>query len=318
MAPSVPPHEVLAALCGFPVAATRQLIGAVVSTSDEAEDLLDAMPRTVRALSVATAVSARRCYGEIRGPVMWSETMAARSASAGDPGLFVCALPQRAYDTLENRVLVAALSAVRSAAHDAEHSVETGNDLGLVRRARRNGTEAMRWLDHRALIEVPREKPSGRAVRRARAGSRRQVYRPALDLLERARRPVGAGHVLLYADRRALADHRLLADVLTALEDRGVQCGQLFAEHGRLACGPVRYHRARVGRRPADDGVTVGDVIIDSPDVDGATAATRAAADLAARAGGRPHVLVTGAGDIDRALAMARLEPTTADHRGRR
>ena len=50
-----------------------------------------------------------RSRGEVRGPVLWSETMSARPPSFGDPDLFVCTSPQRDYDTAENRVLVRAL-----------------------------------------------------------------------------------------------------------------------------------------------------------------------------------------------------------------
>ena len=67
--------------------------------------------------------------------MLWSETMSARSASAGDPGLFVCATTTKAYDTDENRVLKAALDAIRQAGADAEHGSDshaTRSSVGLV------------------------------------------------------------------------------------------------------------------------------------------------------------------------------------------
>ncbi len=109
------PTRCTAALLGLPLRAARQLVGAVIATCDEAEDLLDAMPRIVRSMAIATTDRPERCHGELRGPVLWSETMSVRSATAGDPGLFVCATTTKAYDTDENRVLKAALAAVERA-----------------------------------------------------------------------------------------------------------------------------------------------------------------------------------------------------------
>jgi hypothetical protein len=110
------PVAMIEAVLGLPHRAARHLVGAAIATSDEAEQLLHGMPVTLRSLSIATTDQPLRCYGEIRGPVMWAETVAARSASAGDPGLFVCATPAKAFDTDENRVLVSALDAIRRAA----------------------------------------------------------------------------------------------------------------------------------------------------------------------------------------------------------
>ena len=56
-----------------------------------------------------TGIEPQRCIGELRGPVLWSETMSARASSFGDRDLFICATPSRAYDIDENRILVAAL-----------------------------------------------------------------------------------------------------------------------------------------------------------------------------------------------------------------
>ena len=90
------PEKVTSALLGLPSRTTRQMIGAVLATSEEAEDLLAAMPTIVRSMAIATTDRAERCFGEIRGPVLWGETMSARSSSAGDPGLFVCATTTKA------------------------------------------------------------------------------------------------------------------------------------------------------------------------------------------------------------------------------
>ena len=154
------PERVTAALLGLPNRVARQLVGAVLATSDEAEDLLEAMPAIVRSMAIATTDRAERCMGELRGPVLWAETMSARSASAGDPGLFVCATTTKAYDTDENRVLKAALDAIRRAARNAEHGMDSHAD-DVVRRARHNGQHSAHLMEHQTLAQVPVVRPTG-------------------------------------------------------------------------------------------------------------------------------------------------------------
>ena len=64
---------------------------------------------------VSTTSSPEKCRGELRGPVLWSETMSARSSSAGLQDVYVCSPPQRAYAIPENQVLAAALVSIRDA-----------------------------------------------------------------------------------------------------------------------------------------------------------------------------------------------------------
>ena len=99
-------------------------------------------------------------------------------ASAGDPGLFVCATTTKAYDTDENRVLKRALHAVYTAARAAEHGLVADAD-DVVKRARHNGQHAA----PAAGAPDARRRP-GRSAHRSgaaphRAGSRRATYRPA-------------------------------------------------------------------------------------------------------------------------------------------
>lgn len=237
------PYEaarVAAALLGLPQRAARQLVGSVLATSDEAEDLLDAMPHIVRSMSIATTDRPERCYGELRGPVLWSETMSARSASAGDPGLFVCSTTTKAYDTDENRVLKAALAAIQRAGRAATHGLDSHSDE-VLRRARHNESRARHLLEHRTLSAVPITRVSGRALRRTRAGSRRSTYRPAIALLARASEPLLAVHIESHANPATLADHDLLAASLAALDARTPTPVSLRTAHGDLVAGPVRY-----------------------------------------------------------------------------
>ncbi len=298
------PDRITSALIGVPSRVARQLVGAVLATSDEAEDLLHAMPTIVRSMAIATTDRPERCYGEIRGPVLWAETMSARSASAGDPGLFVCATTTKAYDTDENRVLKAALDQVRKAGRNAERGMDGYTD-DVVRRARHNGQHAARLLDHQTLAQVPVTRPNGRALRRTRAGSRRHTYSPALALLHRASEPVGPDHLNAFADARTQAQHDLLAATLVQLAAVTGTQHLLRSDHGGLTAGPVTFHHpGRRGDPGHLDGITIDGVLLDVPDpLTGDPGRSQQL--LAQRAAGRPAVLALGPEDVERAVALA-------------
>jgi hypothetical protein len=297
------PDRVTAALLGLPTRVARSLVGAVLATSDEAEQLLHAMPTIVRSMAIATTDQPERCVGEIRGPVLWGETMSARSASAGDPGLYVCATTRKAYDTDENRVLKAALAAVHRAGRHVDHGVD-GQPEEIVKRARHNGQHAGRYLDHQTLMQVPIVRPTGRALRRTRAGSRRHTYDPALRLLRQAGEPVQAAHLGAFADERTAAQHDLFAATLQHHEDVSGSSPVLRTDHGGLSAGPLTYHHpGRSGEAGHVDGITIGDVLIDVPDpLHGDPSSARA--DLEARAGGRRAVLALSADDVETAVSL--------------
>lgn len=298
------PEKVASALLGLSSRVSRQLVGAVLATSDEAEHLLDAMPTIVRAMAIATTDRPERCHGEIRGPVLWAETMSARSSSAGDPGLFVCATTTKAYDTDENRVLKAALDLVRQAGRQAERGMD-GHTDDVVARARHNGKQAARLLDHQTLAQVPVTRPNGRSLRRTRAGSRRNTYRPALALLRRAADPVGPLHLNTFADDRTRAQHDLLAAALQHVEDVTGASPVLRSDRGGLTAGPVTFHHpGRRGDSSHTDGITIEGVLLDVPDPL-RDDPERARALLDQRAGGRRAVLALGAEDVERAVALA-------------
>src|SRR4051795_9351490 len=126
----------VAALTGLPVHDVSRMVGTDIATSEQADALLAAMPSTVRSLATSLQTQTERCVGQLRGPVLWSETMSARASSFGDDGLFVCQTPSRAYDIDENRVLVAALNSIREASAMAEHEDEHALEDPAVRAAR--------------------------------------------------------------------------------------------------------------------------------------------------------------------------------------
>ncbi|HEY6532427.1 MAG TPA: hypothetical protein VIY72_08995 [Acidimicrobiales bacterium] len=301
------PFEVfstLSALVGEPPAAVAQGVGLALATSVEARELIDTMHPTVRSLATSLQAHNQRCIGELRGPVLWSETMSARASSFGDRDLFICATPARAYDIDENRILVAALRLVRRAAKDATDHAHGFLDDPVLRHARTVGTAASRWLDHPSLANIAHVRPGPRALRRTRSGKHKATYRPALQVLDRAVEPVAIADLARWCRPAVRARHRVLLGLLERLEADGRRSVPEFrAERGALLAGPLQFF---AGRRDGSGlgGVFLGSLLIDTPGgplID----RTAAEAELAARADGRPSFLVVDDDDLDRALLRA-------------
>lgn len=308
--------EVIDAALGLPTAVIDQLIGSRIASGDGAERLLARMPVISRALSTAIRKRPERCMGELRGPVLWSETMAARGASAAAPDVFVCAVPRRHYDTDENRVLVAALVAIRDAGRATELLPADAYDDEVLRQARSNGQKADRWLHSQHLQTVPRTRPGPREVRRVRAGSRKGTYTPAIRVLDEAYEPLTVEDVLPLCDRRTRAQHEVIIGLLERVEARGITTPKLRARDGALfSSGVLDYHHPRL--RGADaglHGILLGDVLVDVPPAGGLVRRDVVISTLAARSEGRRTVAVFGPEDLDRAvdLAYGPVDPTVA------
>jgi hypothetical protein len=220
----------------------------------------------LRSLGIATTNRSERCHGEIRGPVQWSETMSTRGATAGASDLYICTTTARAYDTPENRILVAALKSIV----DAESAIERASGVSgpgpgpdLARHARRNSSLAVRYLDHRALSGVPRRKPTPKAVARVRASKRARTYLPALAVLDRGAEAIEPLLIESLTDAHTRAEHVTLADLLDALERRGHKVA-LHAHRGVLTGGPVTYVHPNHPLRPAPAGIRVGDRLLEA------------------------------------------------------
>lgn len=286
----------------------RQLAGALVATSAEAESLMLAMPEVLRNLSITTVQTAERCQGEVRGSVLWSETMSARAGTAGATDVFICLTARRAYDTPQNRVLVSALTAVRRAAADADAVARQAYDDEVLLRARVNGDEARRFLEHRTLRDVSRQRPSRRDIAKAASGRRSQQYQPAIDVLRRTRDPIELKHLLPFIDARTAWQHWAIVTLAAQLRRRGAQLGGFrVTPSGDLRAGRLTYRHAKVAHETQNPlhGILFDRLLIDVPDK-GSTTDLGAANDaLARRAQGRIPVLVTSAADIERAVDLA-------------
>lgn len=291
---------------GLPEDTIDQLIGSRVATGEHAARLLERMPMISRALQTDVVKRPERCLGELRGPVLWGETMAARGASAAAPDVFVCAVPRRHYDTIENRALVAALVAIRDAGRKADLVPSDAYDDETLRLARANGHKATRWLNSQHLQTVSRTKPTQRELRRVRSGSRKGTYTPALRLLEDAQEPLAMDDLLPYCDKHTRAQHRIIVGLAERLEARNELVPHFRARDGVLRAGPIEYRHQRVrGATDRPYGVTLAGVLVDV--VASGPMMRREVAEqiLAERAGDRRSVLITNEADLDVAIETA-------------
>ena len=123
--------------------------------------------------------------------MLWSETMAARAGTAGATDVYVCLTAERAYDTPQNRVLVAALLAIRRAADAADPIAGRPTTTRCCSGRASTAPRARHYLEHRTMKGVNRKRIDGRTIAKTRSGSRNDNYEPALAVLERARAPWG-------------------------------------------------------------------------------------------------------------------------------
>jgi len=297
----------VSALVGLPATEVAQAVGSDIANSVEAETLMAGMHRTLRSLATSLQTQTERCIGSIRGPVLWSETMSARASSFGDEGLFVCKTPSRAYDIDENRVLVAALNAVREGAQAAEHNNPHALDDPVIRAARRRGLEANRYLEHPSLASVTRERPTPRAMKRTRSGKHRKSYQAAIAMLERAANPLDLEMVRALCDERTRAQHQVLIGLIRRLEVHGgTQLPPFRVERNALFSGPVQYYHSRLlGDRKAMSGIIIGQLLVDVPERLHDPNRKRAEASLKARAGNRATMVVMAGDDLDLAVTRA-------------
>jgi hypothetical protein len=173
-----------AALLGMHPLELRVLGRLQFLTSRELGELIHRLPFLVRRLATTTANEEEWSAERIRGAIQWGRTIGVRQAT-GIPNLYVTSPARRAYQTPENELLVLVLDAVVTLARHSGWHRSTSDAVGKTVSGR--ATEAEKWLQTRALLEVERRPMTGLKLSRIRSGRHRRRYQPVLDAFERYR-----------------------------------------------------------------------------------------------------------------------------------
>lgn len=275
-------ERAVVALLGVTDRTAAAVVGSAVAASDEAAALLSRVPRLIRELSICTVALPERTTGAVRGPILWAETLAARGATAGDPNTFVCATMSRAYDTPENRLLVAALVAIRDGGVAASRH---GRGPDVIERARHHSDLAARFLDHRTLSGVRHGRVRRGSTAPLQRGRRRRSYQPVIEMLRHLTDPPPPATSLLAVDLRTTAQLQLLAAVADHAERRGAVLDGFRVTEAALEDGPIGFRHPHNATEGASSGVWVGTTVLDVPgtaDPDSGARVVRNRADVAA------------------------------------
>lgn len=308
--PDTPDASWLIAACGIAPAQISDLSELMVANSHEAAIFLDQMPQTMRGLVSSTTMETERCVGQVRGPILWSETVTAWSAGIGTEDVFVCVAPRRDYDLAENRAVAWLLQRIARAPQRLDTAASMHLAEGCHDVIRRHAVEARRWLRHRFLDGVEPRRPTAGDLRRVRTSRHRAVYGPTQALLSRVLKPLHSDEMTDVLDDRTADQLEALRWLAEELDRRAPGRLPWSIGSASLNFGELVYrHPAHFG--PQDRGIWLGSVAIDaapglstgsSPTIDQAAGITAA---LNARAGQQPWFLITDRRDASLAVQLA-------------
>lgn len=250
--PGVSAVAFAAALTGVDTSVLGDALSISLAASHEAEVLLDGMELRVRTLTTSVDTDTERCVNAVRGPVLWSETLTARANALGNDDVFVCATPSRSFDTVENRVLVAALEAIARAARALQGP--TGAKVAPEEAARIEliAQEARRWRRHHRLVDVRSTRLNGRDLARLRGGHRKSRMLPVIAIRDRVAEPFVAEDMEGLADLWTRRYHAFVLHAMDALTERFGESDQLSLVDGGLWAGLTSFrHPAAPGGAPA-------------------------------------------------------------------
>lgn len=239
-----------AALIGGDVGTLTDAWSITLAASDEAGALLDGMELRIRTLPTGVDTHPERCVSSVRGPIMWSETITARANALGNDDVFVCSLTRRSFDTVENRILVAALEAIARAERALRGPTGSKVPEDEAARIATVAREAASWRSHPRLSGVHGGRLTGKDMARLRGGHRMARMAKVMAIRARVAEPFVAEDLVGLSDPWTRHYHSFVAHVIDLLGD-SVQLPSTFSvSDGGLWCGPVSW------RHPQADGGT--------------------------------------------------------------
>ncbi|MCB9386671.1 MAG: hypothetical protein H6517_02455 [Microthrixaceae bacterium] len=231
------------ALTGLPTPMLEQASRISFAASAEFEAVLAGMDERIRALPSLLVSSSQRCVHEVRGPVLWSETITARANSFGDEDVFVCSAVTRSYDCAENRLLAWLLQRAGLAFKAARSAMGVHLDPGERRRIEETAASARRWRETPRLRGVKPQRPSRLELARLRAPHRGSSgSSELLDAYHRSHQPFSGSDMAELTDLATLDAHaEFLEEAVTALgPDFVFSCSGGTLRAGSLSwCHPV-------------------------------------------------------------------------------
>lgn len=203
------------AVTGLPTAMLEQASRISFAASAEFEAVLAGLDDRVRSLPSVLVNSSQRCVHEVRGPVLWSETITARANSLGDEDVFVCSTVRRSYDCAENRLLMWLLQRAGLATKAIRSAMGVHLDPGEQRRIEETSASARRWRSTPRLRGVPSQRPSRLELARLRA-PHRSASGPLvlLDAYSRSHQPFAGCDIAALTDPGTLEAHTILLEKL--------------------------------------------------------------------------------------------------------
>lgn len=213
-APAVPTASVL---LGHDVATLLDAVSISVAASVEAQRLLDGMELRIRTLPTGVATETERCVYSVRGPILWSETITARANALGSDDVFICAITDRSFDTVENRLLVSCLEAIARAGRALRGPAGEKVPADQAEHVAAAAAEAASWRSHPRLSGVRARRVAGRDLTRLRGGHRMNRMRDVLAVRRRVDSPFVEEDMVGLADTWTRRYHSFAVHVLGVL-----------------------------------------------------------------------------------------------------
>jgi hypothetical protein len=261
----MPAVAAAAALTGVPRPLLRDAGKVSFTASVECEAILSSMDERIRVLPMQLRTALERCVHEVRGPVMWSETMTARAHAFGDEDVFVCSTVQKGYDSPQNHLLVWILSEAAHSFKAVQGPLGEYMEAGDIRRIQEIAITARKWRLSPRLAAVSPRRPTTRELQRMRTGRHGEEVEPLLSARRRLLQPFSALEVEELTDQRTSLMHTGVLEVFEAVsEAAGIEMVVGFSS-GALCMGPVSFrHPDSNGTAPA--GLSVRGELVEDLD----------------------------------------------------
>jgi hypothetical protein len=253
----VPAVAAAAALTGVPSLLLRDAARVSFTASVEFEAILAGMGDRIRVLPMQLRSAPERCVHEVRGPVMWSETITARANAFGDEDVFVCATVQKGYGAPPNRLLVWLLSEASYSFKAVRGPLGDYMAAGERRRIEEIAITARKWRQSSRLAEVRPSRPTMRELQKMRTGRHGEDVEPLLTARRRLLQPFTALDIEDLTDARTSVLHVGVLEVFEAVSAAAGMEMVVGFRNGALRLGPVAFrHPGSPGAAP--EGLTVG------------------------------------------------------------